>query len=105
MATALRRTWDCDVSGYVDEYRRKRDRLYNGLKDRYELVEPGGTFYMFPRSPWGTGSEFVAEAIRNELLVIPGGVFSRRDIHFRISYAAEDATIDRGIEVLNRLAR
>ena len=97
--------WDCDFSEYVDEYRRKRDRLYNGLKDRYELVKPGGAFYMFPHAPWGTGSEFVAEAIRNELLVIPGGVFSCRDMHFRISYAAEDKTIDRGLEVLNRLAR
>ena len=34
------------------------------------------------------GTEFVAEAIRNNLLIIPGGTFSRRDTHFRISYAA-----------------
>jgi aspartate aminotransferase/aminotransferase len=93
------------VSEFVEEYHRKRDRLYNGLKDRFEIVKPGGAFYMFPKTPWGTASEFVAEAIRNELLVIPGGVFSRRDSHFRISYAAEDRTIDRGIEVLNRLAQ
>jgi aspartate aminotransferase/aminotransferase len=97
--------WDCDFSGFVDEYHRKRDRLYNGLRDRYEIVKPGGAFYMFPKVPWGTGSDFVGEAIRNELLVIPGGVFSCRDMHFRISYAAEDKTIDRGLEVLNRLAR
>jgi aspartate aminotransferase/aminotransferase len=97
--------WDCDVSAFTADYRRKRDRLYGGLKGRFEIVKSGGAFYMFPQSPWGTGSEFVAEAIRNELLVIPGSVFSRCDSHFRISYAAEDSTIDRGIEVLNRLAR
>jgi aspartate aminotransferase/aminotransferase len=97
--------WDCDVSRFVQDYRAKRDRLYTGLKDRFEIIKPGGAFYMFPSVPWGTGSEFVAEAVRNELLVIPGEVFSRRDNHFRISYAAEDAVIDRGIEVLNRLAR
>src|SRR5438067_1019046 len=44
-------------------------------------------------------------AVRNGLLIIPGAVFSRRDSHFRLSYAADDATIDRGVEVLNRLAR
>jgi aspartate aminotransferase/aminotransferase len=97
--------WDCDVSRFVEEYHRKRDRLYNGLKDRFEVAKPGGAFYVFPQAPWGTATEFVAEAIRNQLLIIPGGVFSRRDSHFRISYAAEDHTIDRGIDVLNRLAR
>jgi aspartate/methionine/tyrosine aminotransferase len=55
--------------------------------------------------PRGTGTEFVAEAIRNQLLCIPGAVFSRQDTHFRLSYAADERTLDRGIEILNRLAR
>jgi aspartate aminotransferase/aminotransferase len=79
--------------------------MYKGLKDRFELAKPDGAFYLFPKSPRGTGTEFVAEAIRNNLLVIPGNVFSGRDTHFRISYAADDKTLDRGIEILNRLAR
>jgi aspartate aminotransferase/aminotransferase len=97
--------WDCDVSGFVADYRRKRDRIYEGLKDRFEVAKPGGAFYLFPKAPWGTGTEFVTEAVRNNLLVIPGTTFSRRDTHFRISYAAADGTIDRGVEILNRLAR
>jgi aspartate aminotransferase/aminotransferase len=96
--------WEYDVSSIVADYRRKRDRLVTGLKDRFDLAAPGGAFYMFPRAPWGTGSAFVAEAIRHNLLIIPGQVFSRRDSHFRISYAADDRTLERGIEVLNRLA-
>ena len=60
---------------------------------------------MFPKAPWGTGSEFVAEAIRNNLLIIPGNTFSVRDTHFRLSFAADDGILDRGIEILNRLAR
>lgn len=93
-----------DVSGIVADYRRKRDLLADGLRGRFRFATPGGAFYLFPEAPWGTGTEFVAEAIRNNLLVIPGEVFSRRDTHFRISYAASDETIRRGIEVLNRLA-
>ncbi len=96
--------WDCDVSGYSADYHRKRDRLYEGLRERFEVVKPGGAFYMFPKAPWGTGTAFVEEAIRNNLLIIPGQVFSRHDTHFRLSYAAEDATIERGIDILNRLA-
>jgi aspartate aminotransferase/aminotransferase len=97
--------WDADVSAHVADYRRKRDRVCAALADRFELVRPGGAFYVFPKAPWGTGTEFVHEAIRNTLLVIPGNVFSDRDTHYRISYAAPDATLDRGVELLNRLAR
>ncbi|HVS38522.1 MAG TPA: aminotransferase class I/II-fold pyridoxal phosphate-dependent enzyme [Gemmataceae bacterium] len=96
---------DCDPSEHVAEYHRKRDRIYEGIKDRYELVKPEGAFYLFPKAPHGTGTEFVAEAIRNQLLCIPGAVFSRRDTHFRLSYAADEKTLDRGVEILNRLAR
>jgi aspartate aminotransferase/aminotransferase len=97
--------WDTDVSAHAADYRRKRDRVHDALKDRFEVVKPGGAFYTFPRAPWGNGSDFVAEAIRHSLLIIPGNVFSRRDSHFRLSYAADDRTIDRGLEILDRLAR
>lgn len=96
---------DVDMSAYIDDYRRKRDQIVSALSGAYEIVQPGGAFYIFPRAPWGTGSEFVARAIENELLIIPGNIFSRQDTHFRLSYAADDATIDRGIETLQRLAR
>ena len=94
-----------DASGIVADYRRKRDLLVAGLKDDYEFAVPGGAFYLFPKAPWGTGTEFVTEAIKHNLLIIPGGVFSRRDTHFRISYAASDETLHRGIEILRTLAR
>jgi aspartate/methionine/tyrosine aminotransferase len=96
---------DYDVSTIVADYKRKRDRLVAGLEDHFELARPGGAFYVFPKVPWGTGQEFVAEAIRNNLLTIPGAVFSQRDTHFRISYAASDETLERGIEILTRIAR
>jgi len=95
---------DVDTSAYRDAYRRKRDRIYSGLREAgYEVEEPGGAFYIFPKAPWGTDMEFVAQAIRNELLIIPGSVFSERNSHFRISYAASDETIEKGLEILRRL--
>jgi aspartate aminotransferase/aminotransferase len=97
--------WRCDVSGIISDYRRKRDWLHAALKDRFDLVKPEGAFYMFPRAPWGTAGDFVAEAIRNNLLIIPGNTFSRSDSHFRLSYAADDRSLERGIEILNRISR
>jgi aspartate aminotransferase/aminotransferase len=97
--------WDHDVAGVAADYRGKRDRVRNGLRERFELFEPGGAFYVYAKAPWGTASEFVAEAIRNNLLIIPGNVFSRRDSHFRISYAAPEQVLDQGISILNRIAR
>jgi aspartate aminotransferase/aminotransferase len=96
---------DVDVSEHVAAYRRRRDLVVNGLVDAgYELTQPGGAFYVFPKVPsGGTGDEFVSRAIADELLIIPGSVFSRRDTHFRISAAASEATIERGLAVLRKL--
>jgi aspartate aminotransferase/aminotransferase len=95
---------DCDVSSYVNAYRKKRDLIYEGLKDKFELVRPSGAFYAFVKAPGGKASEFVEKAIANNVLVIPGNVFSERDTHFRISYATSDEKIQRGIEILKKLA-
>jgi aspartate aminotransferase/aminotransferase len=96
---------DYDISDRVDEYRKKRDFMLRELGGSFEIGDAGGAFYLFVKAPWGTASEFVAEAIRNDLLIIPGNVFSQRDTHFRISYAAEDRTLERGVEVLRKIAR
>jgi aspartate/methionine/tyrosine aminotransferase len=96
---------DQDLTPHVEAYRKKRDAVLTALGDLYEIAQPGGAFYAFPRAPWGTASEFVAEAIRRSLLIIPGNVFSRQDTHFRISYAVDDATLARGLDVLKGIAR
>lgn len=95
---------DVDMSQYCNDYRHKRDRLIEGLKDHYEFVTPGGAFYLFPKAPGESGAEFVRTAIENELLIIPGSIFSSHDSHFRISYAVPDTVLERGIEILQRLA-
>ena len=76
----------------------------HGLKDKFELVKPQGAFYAFVKAPGGSGSEFVKRAIQNNVLVIPGNVFSEKDTHFRISFATTDEKIRQGIDILRRLA-
>ncbi|HEY2415042.1 MAG TPA: aminotransferase class I/II-fold pyridoxal phosphate-dependent enzyme [Pirellulaceae bacterium] len=96
---------DVPMDQYVADYKRKRDLIYSGLADKYEVIKPGGAFYIFPKAPRGMrGTEFVTKAIENNVLIIPGNIFSQHDTHFRIAYAAPDSTIERGIEVLRKLA-
>lgn len=97
--------WDLPLDDYLDDYRRKRDLMVGLLKDEFEIAGGQGAFYLFLKTPWGTGTEFVTAAIRNNLLIIPGNVFSPSDTHFRLSFAAEDDVLREGAEILCRLAR
>jgi len=97
---------DTTVSHHVAAYRRKRDLVYEGLKDAFEVVRPGGGFYIFPKVPstFGNGTEFAAAAAERDVLIVPGNVFSERDTHFRISYATTDEKIVKGCRILCDLA-
>lgn len=87
------------------DYRAKRDLIYEGLADCYQVTRPEGAFYLFPRVPRGTDEEFVTAAIEHNLLIIPGSVFSERDRHFRLSFAASEETLSAGVAMLRRWAR
>lgn len=97
--------FDTDMTEQVEDFRQRRDLIYTALKDDFEVARPSGAFYIFPKAPGGRAEAFVTEAINRNVLIIPGNVFSERGTHFRISYAADRETIERGAEVLCRLAR
>lgn len=96
--------WEMDLTGNTAEYKAKRDLMVAELSDHFEIHGGQGAFYLFLKAPWGTGTEFVTEAIRNNLLIIPGNVFSPVDTHFRLSFAAEDSALKAGAQILRQLA-
>lgn len=100
---AALKTEEIDKTDFFNDYKRKRDIVYNGLKDKFRVAKPGGAFYIFPEVAGMTATDFVTKAIENNLLIIPGSVFSEHDINFRLSFAASDETIEKGIEILNGL--
>ncbi|MFW5829765.1 MAG: pyridoxal phosphate-dependent aminotransferase, partial [Planctomycetota bacterium] len=94
-----------DMGPHLDAYRRKRDLMVDALSDRFEVAPADGAFYLWIKAPDGrTGTDFVTEAIANNVLIIPGEVFSERDSHFRVCYTVPDETLRAGAEVLRRLA-
>jgi len=97
---------DADISGHVTNYRHKRDLVYKRLSNHYEIVKPGGGFYFFPRIPhrFPNDDAFIQEAVKHNMLIIPGSVFSDKSTHFRLSYATSDEMLEKGCDVLCQLA-
>jgi len=95
-----------DMAPQVEMYAKRRDMVVDALGSRATIARPGGAFYAFVEVPPAlelTGSAFVEQAVREQVLVIPGSVFSRRDTHFRLSYAVAEPTLRRGLDVLAAL--
>ena len=97
--------FDLDMSDHIAEYRGKRDRLVRELHPAYELAAPGGSFYAFPKLPGhAQESAFLEAALARNLLIVPGSAFSRHATHFRLSFAAPDDVLARGLAELGALA-
>jgi len=98
------------LAGYdqveIRNYQRKRDLLYEALMEfGYEVVKPGGAFYMFPKTPIEDDMAFVADLQRNfHILTVPGRGFGRGG-HFRISYCVEMEVIERSLEGFREAAK
>jgi aspartate aminotransferase/aminotransferase len=95
---------DIDMAPQVAAYRNKRDIAYAMLSRKFEVQKPDGAFYIFPKVPSGTATDFCTSAIEKNVLIIPGNVFSGRDTHFRISYATTDTRLQEGCEILLSMA-
>jgi aspartate/methionine/tyrosine aminotransferase len=98
--------FEVDMSVHVAAYQRKRDMVLRAFKGVTNIESPGGAFYAFVEVPPRLGltsSVFAERAIEKNVLIIPGKVFSRRDTHFRLSYAVSDKTLQAGLEILTGL--
>ncbi len=98
---------ETDVSSFRDTYREKRNLICDLLAPHFEFERPTGGFYVFPKAPasFPNGTTFCERVAQDGVLVIPGGIFSSVDTHFRISYATTEAKIRRGCDTLIRIAK
>jgi aspartate aminotransferase len=89
----------------VDEYRQKRDILYDHLSSLgFSMVKPTGGFYLFPRSPLADDVEFVRLAQQHMLLVVPGTGFGAPG-YFRIAYCIDTDIIRRSLPAWEKVAK
>ncbi|MBX3403922.1 MAG: aminotransferase class I/II-fold pyridoxal phosphate-dependent enzyme [Phycisphaeraceae bacterium] len=100
--------FDVDMSAQIADYQKRRDMVVSRLSKVTDVTVPGGAFYAFVKVPERLGltaSRFIDKCLENSLLVIPGNVFSKRDTHFRLSYATDARSLERGLAVLEKLMR
>lgn len=88
----------------IAEYQKKRDVLYNHLTSLgFQIVKPAGAFYLFPKSPLADDIEFTNQALKHNILVVPGGGFGMKG-YFRLSYCIEMDAIQRSLPAWTTLA-
>jgi aspartate aminotransferase len=88
----------------VAEYQKKRDLLYNHLSALgFQMVKPDGGFYLFPKSPLADDVEFVKQAQKYNLLLVPGSGFGAPGF-FRIAYCVDLAMIEASLPAWDKLA-
>lgn len=94
----------CGETADLSVYQRNKDVLYRGLIDAgYFCVEPGGTFYAFPRSLEPDATAFCERAKRFELVLVPGDGFGCKG-HFRIAFCQPEEKVARSLEKFRLLA-
>ena len=85
-------------------YETNKNILYTELtKLGFEIVEPGGTFYMFPKSLEPDAVSFCNKAKELDLILVPSNSFGVEG-HFRISYCIPTEKVERSIAAFEKLA-
>lgn len=94
----------CDMTSDIRVYEENRNLLVSSLRDMgYHVVEPGGAFYLFPRTLEPDDAAFSERAKKLDLLIVPGSGFGAPG-HVRISYCVQTETIRRALPKFKELA-
>lgn len=93
-----------DKTSDLSVYSKNKDILYKELtRIGYHVVEPGGTFYMFPRSLTPDANEFCWRAAKDlNLIIVPGDSFNCPG-HFRISYCVPTEQVEKSVPLFEKL--
>ena len=93
----------CRLTSDLSVYEENRNILYEELtKYGYSIVRPGGTFYMFPKSPCPDAASFCRNAMKKDLMLVPGDGFGCPG-HFRIAYCVPTQMVERSLSRFREL--
>ena len=94
----------CDLTADLAVYERNCKLLVSALREMgYHVAEPGGAFYLFPRSLEPDDLAFSERAKEFDLLLVPGAGFGAPG-HVRIAYCVQTEMIERALSRFQALA-
>ena len=92
-----------DYTSDMDEYKKNRDLLYNGLtKIGYECVYPQGAFYLFVKALEDNAYNFMEKAKKYNLIVVPSDNFGVTG-YVRLAYCVSSSTIINSMDSFEKL--
>ena len=93
-----------DAQVAVEVYKKRRDMLYDIItKAGFKCLKPQGAFYLFPQSPVEDDVKFCNEALKHNLIIVPGTGFGFRGF-FRLAYCVDEKTIVNSQKAFEALA-
>ena len=93
-----------DLTSQLEVYERNKDRLFTALTEYgFSCVEPGGSFYMFPRSLEPDDVAFCKKATELDLFLVPGTAFGCPG-HFRLAYCVPEERVTVALPKFKQLA-
>ena len=94
----------CDMTADISIYERNCDLLVSALREMgYHVTQPGGAFYLFPRSLERDDLAFSERARQFDLLLVPGSGFGAPG-HVRIACCVQTEMIERALPKFRALA-
>ena len=95
----------CEMTADLSVYETNMNILYDGLtRLGFDIVRPGGTFYMFPKAPEADAGAFSKKALKYGLVLVPSDTFGVPG-HFRIAYCTDTDRVVRSLAAFERLMR
>lgn len=92
-----------DETSDLSIYEKNKNILYKEFTAMgYECVEPGGTFYMFPKTPIADANEFCnMTAHELDLILVPGDSFMCPG-HMRLAYCTTTDMVERSLPLFEK---
>ncbi|HIR28223.1 MAG TPA: pyridoxal phosphate-dependent aminotransferase [Candidatus Choladousia intestinigallinarum] len=94
-----------DQTSDLSVYEKNMNLLYDELvKIGFEVVRPGGTFYIFPKALEEDANAFCIKARKYNLILVPSDSFAVKG-YFRMAYCIDTEKVLRSFEALEAFAR
>ena len=86
-------------------YEKNMNLIYNKLVELgFEVVKPGGTFYIFPKAMEEDAKVFCEKAKKYDLILVPGDTFGAPG-YFRMAYCIDTEKVERSLPALERFVK